>query len=239
MDRMDIDTLSARTAADMNTLFQDWEEVHKRKGYERFIRDGIVSLKDWYEQTTPKVCYLLKEAYSDSEGFDLVQALRDRDPWRMWKKVAVWTEAIFQAFGQCSAYDKERIQKNSWKNTDWIAVINIKKSNGQSQSDDEELAAYAEADQDFLRRELDIIKPDIILCGNTGDCLRTILGDRWKDNETAMTMFGQWNGKLVIDYYHPASQFPQSISYYALMAICQVAKRRYGFLQRFCSSVRE
>ena len=128
---------------------------------------------------------------------------------------------------------------NSWKNTDCIAVINIKKSNGQSQSDDKELAAYAEADQDFLRRELDIINPDIILCGNTGDCLRTILGDSWKDNETAMTMFGQWNGKLVIDYYHPASQFPQSINYYALMAICQVAKREYSFLQRFCSSVRE
>jgi hypothetical protein len=105
MDSMDIDTLSAKTTADMNTLFQNWEEVHKKKGYERFIRDSIVSLKDWYEQTTPKICYLLKEAYSDSDGFDLVQALHDRDPWQMWKKVAVWTEAIFQSFGECSAYD--------------------------------------------------------------------------------------------------------------------------------------
>lgn len=233
MDSMDIDTLSSKTTADMNTLFQNWEEVHKKKGYERFIRDGIVSLKDWYEQTTPKICYLLKEAYSDRDGFDLVQTLHDEDPWQMWKKVAVWTEAIFQSFGECSAYDKERVQKNSWKNTDCIAVINIKKSNGQSQSDDKEIVAYAEADQDFLRRELDIINPDIILCGNTSDCLRTILGDRWKDNETKMTLFGQWNGKLVIDYCHPASQYPNRINYYALMSICQIAKRKYGFLQQF------
>ena len=59
--------------AEMESLFQEWEAAHKQKGYERFIRDGIVSPKDWYGQPTPKICYLLKEAYSKDKGYDLAK----------------------------------------------------------------------------------------------------------------------------------------------------------------------
>ena len=213
--------------AEMESLFQEWEAAHKRKGYKRFIRDGIVSLEDWYRQPTPKICYLLKEAYSDHEGFDLAKLLHKKEPWQMWKKVAVWTEAIFQAFGDGKEYDQERIQANIRRNTNRIAAINVKKSNGQSESDYKELEDCAIEDRDFLRRELDIVNPDIIVCGYTSHCLRVILGDDWKNNKTAMTLFGEWNGKMVIDYYHPASKYPHRVNYYAPMSICRLAREEY------------
>jgi len=224
---MNIKTMSDNVEAEMESLFQEWEAAHKRKGYERFIRDGIVSLEDWYGQPTPKICYLLKEAYSNDAGYDLAKKLKNDNPWQMWKKVAVWTEAIFQAFGDGKEYDQERIQANIRRNTNRIAVINVKKSNGQSESDYKELEDCAIEDRDFLCRELDIVNPDIIVCGYTSHCLRAILGNDWKNNKTAMTLFGEWNGKLVIDYYHPASQYPNSVNYYALMSICRLAIEKY------------
>ncbi len=33
---------------------------------------------------------------------------------------------------------------------------------------------------------------------------------------------------LVIDYYHPAVHYPNRVNYYALMAICDVARKKYG-----------
>ncbi len=229
MGAMNIKTMSDNVEAEMESLFQEWETAHKRKGYERFIRDGIVSPEDWYGQPTPKICYLLKEAYSKDTGYDLAKKLKNDIPWQMWKKVAVWTEAIFQAFGDGNEYDQERIQANIRQNTNRIAVINVKKSNGQSESDYKELEDCAIEDRDFLRRELDIVNPNIILCGYTSHCLRAILGNDWKNNKTAMTLFGEWNGKLVIDYYHPASQYPNSVNYYALMSICRLAIEKYKF----------
>ena len=216
--------------AEMESLFQEWEAAHKRKGYKRFIRDGIVSPEVWYGQPTPKICYLLKEARRDVEGYNLVEDLQASVPWQMRKKVAVWTEAIFQAFGNGKEYDQERIQANIQQNINRIAVINVKKSNGQSKSDYQELEKYAKEDRAFLRRELDIINPDIIVCGYTSHCLRVILGDDWKNNKTDMTLFGEWNGKMVIDYYHPASKYPHRVNYYALMSICRLAIEKYKIL---------
>ena len=233
MDQVIIESMVAKTETALDNLFKEWEYAHKRMGYERFIRDGIVSPKDWYEQSTPKICYLLKEAYTKGEGFNLAKALHDEDPWGMWKKVAVWTEAIFQAFGNCCEYNQESITENSYDNMYRIAVINVKKSNGRHKSDYKDIGDYALADRDFLRKEIEIINPDIIVCGYTSHCLRTILGDNWRNNNTAMTLFGEWDGKLVVDYFHPASHYPSRINYYALMSICQLALKKYNFLRKF------
>ena len=146
---MNIEAMSANVEKELELLFQEWEEAHKKKGYERFIRDGIVSPKDWYEQSTPKICYLLKEAYSNDKGYDLAKRLKMNAPWQMWKKVAIWTGAIFQAFGDRKEYNQEFIQANVRRNTNRIAVINVKKSNGNSKSTYKEIEKYAFADSFF------------------------------------------------------------------------------------------
>ena len=48
-----------------------------------------------------------------------------------------------------------------------IAVLNLKKSGGNSESVYEEIASYAEADREEIIKEFELIDADIIVCGYT------------------------------------------------------------------------
>ena len=52
---------------EIDMLMKEWKLKHIKKGYEKFISDGIVCEKVWEEQRTPKVCFFLKEAYTDED----------------------------------------------------------------------------------------------------------------------------------------------------------------------------
>lgn len=117
--------------ADIELLMDSWEEKHRNKGYKRFIRDGIVCEEEWEKQQTPKVCYFLKEAYTSNEnGYNLVEDLHDcEQPWTMWRKIAIWTQAIHNAFSQnMCEYDEEILRSHEKEIIDRIAVVNVKKS---------------------------------------------------------------------------------------------------------------
>lgn len=111
---------------------------------------------------------------------------------------------------------------------DRIAVVNVKKSNGENGSDYEDLKVYAEEDKAELKQELEIIRPEIIVCGNNLSLLKIVLGEELQNEYTWDTMFAWWNDTLVIDYYHPAVHYPNRVNYYALMSICDVARKARG-----------
>ena len=111
---------------------------------------------------------------------------------------------------------------------DRIAVVNVKKSNGGSKSEYEDLKKYALEDRLEIKRELEIIQPDIIVCGNNLSLLKLVLGEELQNDDTWDNMLALWKGTLVLDYYHPAVHYPNRVNYYALMAICDVARKKYG-----------
>ena len=41
------------------------------------------------------------------------------------------------------------------------------------------------------------------------------------------TLYGFWNDKLIIDYYHPACYYPNRVNYYALMSVCRMAEAEW------------
>ena len=169
-----------------------WQEKHINNGYKRFIRDGIVCEEKWEAQHTPRVCYFLKEAYTSNEnGYNLVKDLHDCEhPWTMWRKVAIWTQAIHNAFGgNICEYDEDKME---------------------------------------IKHELEIIQPDIIVCGNNLSLLKLVLGEELQDDDAWDNMLAIWKDTLVINYYHPAVHYPNRVNYYALMAICDVARKKYG-----------
>ena len=67
--------MAINTQEQLNKLFFSWKEKHKAKGYENFIRDGIIDYDAWGNQTTPKVCYFLKEAYIKDKPFEALESL--------------------------------------------------------------------------------------------------------------------------------------------------------------------
>lgn len=144
-------------------------------------------------------------------------------------KVAIWTQAIYNAFNDnICEYDDEVLRSKEKEIIDRIAVVNVKKSNGGSESEYEDLKKYALEDRLEIKRELEIIQPDIIVCGNNLSLLKLVLGEELQNDDTWDNMLALWKDTLVLDYYHPAVHYPNRVNYYALMAICDVARKKYG-----------
>ena len=207
-----------------------WKKKYQQNGYQRFIDDGIVCVEKWENQLSPRVCFFLKEAYTSNEnGYNLTEELHNAsNPWTMWKKIAIWTQAIHNAFDNKREYNDKDLRANEKEIIDRISVVNVKKSNGQHSSDYDDLKKYAEEDKAEIKKELEIIQPDIIVCGNNFSLLKIVLGEELKDNDTWNSMIAMWNDTLVIDYYHPAVHYPNRVNYYALMSICDTAISKYN-----------
>ena len=122
-----------------------------------------------------------------------------------------------------------------------ISVVNVKKSDGEPHSKWENLVKYAKDDADLLRREIDLISPDVIVCGNNSSLLRIVYGASVDEkgnvcHDGAIDEKSYWfmhdNGylwfddKLIIDFYHPANQFPKMMNFYTLCCIYQKALKK-------------
>ena len=128
---------------------------------------------------------------------------------------------------------KEPVTKNYYEhNTELfnsIAVVNLKKGSGKPSSNYGEIEAYALADKEEIKKQLEIIAPDIIICGATFGALNHVYDGKirpeglWCDNWFYYTDIISDNKTLVIDYYHPANYYPALVNYYAVTNIYQQA----------------
>ena len=209
---------------ELEILLENWKKQHEKKGYRKFISDGIVNYDKWKKQSTPKVCYFLKEAYDTNEnGFNLTKMLKEKEPWSMWKKVAMWTQAIYNSFSEnISDYPDKNFQTTIQN----IAVVNIKKSNGEKVSNNEDLQQFINLDKERIKKEIELINPDIIICGKTFKFLKQILDDM---EIYENSLIAKWKNILIIDYYHPASRYPNKVNYYSLLSIGKIAQEKYDF----------
>lgn len=200
-----------------------------------FISDGPVDMDTWNDRSSGKhILFLLKEAYGDSEAWSLNNWLRETGPSsNIWYRVVEWTYGISNTSATKIAryspedisFDRVEGESNEWLKQ--IAVMNIKKSGGRSSSDYREIMTYAEADKEELLKELELINPDIIVCGGTADDL-DFLFDRTLKSETCDNWyyFNSFLGnkkRLIIDYYHPANRYPALLNYYGVVNIYQQA----------------
>lgn len=219
---------------ELDNLFEEWKEKHKSAGHKYFISDGIVNEAEW-ENVSPKICFFLKEAYSrDGSSWSLTKWINNGALVRMWNKVAEWTNGLLHTtsdFIPKYSYIDDKTKSKCLKS---ISIVNTKKSDGLSNSDWNDLLFYAQDDSKLLKQEIDLINPDIIICGYTGSLLRVVYGasvcdskvnndgminaDDFKKNGYAIV-----DGRIIIDYYHPANQFPNMLNYYTICSLYQQA----------------
>ena len=227
--------------AELDRLFSS---LYEDKVMERITERNFEMMSGKYqkeqleiEARLKEVTETLNESYEKSRGIrDFLALIRNYQglhdcerPWTMWRKVAIWTQAIYNAFNDnICEYDDEVLRSKEKAIIDRIAVVNVKKSNGGSESEYEDLKKYALEDRLEIKRELEIIQPDIIVCGNNLSLLKLVLGEELQNDDTWDNMLALWKDTLVIDYYHPAVHYPNRVNYYALMAICDVARKKYG-----------
>ena len=121
----------------------------------------------------------------------------------------------------------------------------LKKNNGNVNSDYVDLLHYTMADRTFLKRELDILSPTVIVCGNNSSLLRLLYGAELQEDGQVSAegdipyKFMRENGyavvgnQIILDYYHPANQYPSILNYYTVCGLYQQAlkskcKRKIG-----------
>ena len=176
----------------LEQLFDEWSKKHAEKlstaapyempeqeePYGGFVRDGIVNLESWKKQKV-RICFILNEAGGRldmehyPEGHDLAAEWNEKGSFSKFMfKLSVWTKAIQDAFGQPTTYKKADVVKIRDDLIRSIAIINIKKSDGNRRTDFALLQRFAWEDAEELRRELELVNPNIIICGENLKFLR-------------------------------------------------------------------
>ena len=218
-------------------LMAEWKAAHRQRGFKTFIYDGAVNYER-YENTSPRICFFLKEAYSqeNSSDWNLTQRLSEGFMTRMWGNVAEWTYGIINTTITALPQKQHLSAKQKAELLQKIAVVNIKKSDGKKQSNYEDLLACTVADQLFLQQELQILNPDVIVCGYNSSLLRFLYGADLQEDGTISGDSGQIpyhfmrekgftvvGGQIILDFYHPANHFPSIMNYYTICSLYQQA----------------
>lgn len=213
------------------TYMENNQEITKTIDHKTnvFIRDGIVDEKTWNNNNHKKIVFVLKEAYTTQNNWSLTDWVLNSKPSKpIWRRIIEWTYGIQNTdFNNIPKYASQIYEKNKDLLFQQIALVNLKKSGGKSSSINEEIKGYAIEDKLELKKQLEIISPDIIVCGSTFNTLNHIYDDKicpkdsYCDNRFYYTNIISGKDTLVIDYYHPSNRYPALFNYYTLASIYQ------------------
>ncbi len=160
------------------------------KEYYDFATDGIIDEAMWSEQST-KVLFILKESYDNKKTtsnkyrhWDLREYIKGgictddctsikdgkcESCFRFTKTYSVVSSWAYGILHNGSSYNdfKKKSRQEKLEYLKKVAVINIKKADGQTKSTANDLSKYIDnADyRRLLKQQIDIIKPDVIICG--------------------------------------------------------------------------
>lgn len=185
-----------------NKLFSDWE-----KKYKYFSPDGIVDFYS-YNNASLKITFILKETNEKEEdgGYDLTEFLRDGAVGGcIWNNVSRFSAGIifkkdFEIVEDLDKYDREKYLAP-------ISVINLKKTPGKPNSIDSEIDKFAKEDREYIKKQVEIYKPDLIICGGTGDIFIKNILDLDAKSWTYVSdylSYLTYNDTIIVKTFHPA-----------------------------------
>ncbi|MGB8061292.1 MAG: hypothetical protein WCF26_05310 [Candidatus Sulfotelmatobacter sp.] len=191
-----------------------------------FIEDGIIDDDRWHS-ADPKVLLLLKEARHEGTGtWDLRRHLREEDPTNTWQKSAYWCYAVQGVKSgslRCLPFSNMPERKAEYEKAVEAlrasAIVNIKKIDGKETSDNEDIRKHAERNRHLIKQQIELIKPDLVICGNTWRFV-----ENWWDKKEIEKIYdgvyrvGQ-HQRVFIDFWHPAYRISEDLKYYALAAM--------------------
>jgi hypothetical protein len=82
------------------------------------------------------------------------------------------------------------------------AVINIKKSDGEHTSTNQDVYKYAQLDGDLLRRQVELIAPDIVVRGGTWWAVKYL----WPEAKEICDRAWKVPGITFLDFWHPGAR---------------------------------
>ena len=233
---------------DFVSVLNEWQKKDREEDKLNkcvFVSDGIFDYEQWNIQNL-RILFILKEAYDKTEKNKDGLYAWDEPDWLMrrlndseknlgvtWRRIYQWTKAISDAYDKKDASFEavERIgnAKDIFKR---IAVINVKKMNGESSSAAGDLRKHAIRHSKELLKQIKMINPTVIVCGYTCWLLDVALNEqgkrivRQKKNDNLWYKTKELTGKevAVIDFWHPACRGEDKTLYEELkksLAACE------------------
>jgi hypothetical protein len=204
------------TSQKESELFEEWRG--SRTG---FVSDGVVSETE-YLNSHIKLCFVLKEVNDlDGGGWDLRAFIRDGARPQTWDNITRWINCIQNNQEDINWSELESISHDDRVETlRSICSMNLKKSPGTHTTVKASFDKAVEEDKQFIKKQYELYKPDLTICGGTGWALRHVLG--LNQSEVFTTTRGiKWflntQNNPVIIYVHPEARVQNSLLTYGLI----------------------
>jgi hypothetical protein len=190
------------------------------------IIDGVVDFEHYFGCKN-RIMWVLKEPNSEGE----VEPWSMRDTLRKLKDESGIKKGWEKTFSSIVYVTYGIINDQNWSSIPYvydnpdivdilksIAYINIKKDPGGSKSNYSELMESAQLYKEIIFKQLDLIRPEIIICGGTFDFLDSIsVGSTFKNfNQGPLKAYSNGN-QLIIDAYHPGARNISREKYFNLV----------------------
>lgn len=111
-----------------------------------------------------------------------------------------WDDIDFDTVEDLDKYDRKKYLAP-------ISVINLKKTPGKTTLNDSEIDKFAKDDREFIKNQVEIYRPDLIIFGGTGDIfIKNILNldtSSWTYVSDYLSYL-IYNDTIIVKTYHPA-----------------------------------
>jgi len=205
---------------ELTKLFKKWKRaIEKNEGKDVvFISDGIIDEKQ-FNKTKPKILFLGKEANDEKskEDWDFREEwANDKCRWRHARQVRRWAYGILNDFPPFEEVEDIPPQNALLQ----IACMNLKKTGGGSSSKYDEIEEHTTKYIKYIREQVSIINPDIIIGGIKGYGLwDDLLGHDLEITYVEGIATFPWGKATAINFYHPSNRYPHSMQYALLSRI--------------------
>lgn len=205
-----------------NELFTLWESAFKKNGDTGFCRDGLIfngalynndknrksgNQEEVWFNAKRKVVFLMKEA-NDNKGEDYRE-------WGLYGETkAAFFRFIYAWLNGLSTVGSEGIIPPMVTRLDTsmpLCIVNVKKKSGGSSANYNEIYDHVSKYKDFLRQQLDIYSPNIVVCGGSWK-MATIAKELYngvtdfvKMKDSNWIWYSVEKKLVLIDSYHPGA----------------------------------
>lgn len=202
----------------LNQLFDRWQTMRQYVG---FKKDGIINEALF---KSSHILFVCKEPNDPKQ---------EEGDYRVWwnqemlytfsRRIGEWSHGIFNNFPPYESFKDE----DSHLALRSIAFMNVKKVGGGSTANHNEIEKWLERDITFLKEEIEIINPKLIICCLGFSQITRALFNEVPEGDWHSTGYGvpyaELGERLIVDFYHPSTPAPGVMSYLLLEKVLQQA----------------
>lgn len=234
--------------AQMEKLFTDWKEEQRTdENYENnsnaklvakesFGEDGAVDYEKWQSRKGLRILYVLKE----SNGVHRKQedSLHNQEGSFWFREVVESGKSGGKLVNRIWSMQKQFLKElPAGEVLKYCALLNLNKRGGGAESGDCRYEVYAEDYKEFIKREIEILSPDIVVCGGTYDIVKKLYGQEdsiWETKEEPKLKYfcrkcSDWES-VFFPVYHPSYSYINNEEYFRLANVEEMLRCRESVL---------